>query len=83
MIGNQFDTIQHHTLKYILLSNFKLRGSFWIINATGCNYILLVKDVMYRERKLKIKGLLRLFRYFCAANCDWINYKEYNHSLTF
>ena len=58
--GYQFDSIQRYNLKYILLSNFKLRGSFWIINTTGSNDLLSVTYVMHGERVLKIKGLLCL-----------------------
>ena len=59
------DLLQHHNLKYILLSKFQtdnLEGRFGLYRQlSGCNYLVSVKDVMYSERKLKIKGLLRLF----------------------
>ena len=57
--------LQHHNLKYILLSKFQtdnLEGRFGLYRQlSGCNYFVSVKDVMYSEVKLKIKGLLRLF----------------------
>ena len=59
------DLLQHHNLKYILLSKFQtdnLEGRFGLYRQlSGCNYLVSVKDVMYNERKPKIKGLLRLF----------------------
>ena len=59
------DLLQHHNLKYILLSKFQtdnLEGRFGLYRQlSGCNYLVSVKYVMYSERKLKIKGLLRLF----------------------
>ena len=55
------DLLQHHNLKYILISKFQtdnLEGRFGLYRQlSGCNYILYI---MYSERKLKIKGLLRL-----------------------
>ena len=48
----------------IWLSLQNSRGSFWIINTTGCNYLLSVTYVMHRERVLKIKGLLCLYKCF-------------------
>ena len=59
------DLLQHHNLKYILLSKFQtdnFEGRFGLYRQlSGCNYLVSVKDVMYSQRKLKIKGLLRLF----------------------
>ena len=52
-------------LKYILLSKFQtdnLEGRFGLYRQlSGCNYLVLVQEVFQSERKLKIKGLLRLY----------------------
>ena len=59
------DLLQHHNLKYMLLSKFQtdnLECRFGLYRQlNGCNYLVSVKDVMYSGMKLKIKGLLRLF----------------------
>ena len=51
--------LQPHNLKYILLSKFQtdnLENHFGLYRQlSGCNYLILVKDVIYSERKLKIK----------------------------
>ena len=52
-------------LKYILLSKFQtdnLEGTFGLYRQlSGCNYLVSVQEVFQCERKLKIKGLLRLY----------------------
>ena len=52
-------------LKYILLSKFQsdnLEGRFGLYRQlSGCNYLVSVQEVFQSERKLKIKGLLRLY----------------------
>ena len=57
--------LQHHNLRYILISKFQtdnLEGRFGLYRQlSGCNYLVSVKYVMHSERKLKVKGLLRLF----------------------
>ena len=54
-----------HKLRYILLSKFQtdnLEGRFGLYRQlSGCNYLVSVQEVFQSERKLKIKGLLRLF----------------------
>ena len=53
-----FDIIQHHNLRYILLSKFQtdnLEGRYGLYKQHGCNYLVIVKDVMHSERKLKVK----------------------------
>ena len=54
------DLLQHHNLKSILLYKFQTYNFDYTDNC-GCNYLVSVKDVMYSERKLKIKGLLGSF----------------------
>ena len=52
-------------LKYILLSKFQrdnLEERFGLYRQlSGCNYLVSVQEVFQSERKLKIKGLLRLY----------------------
>ena len=57
------DLLQHH--KYILLSKFRTDNSedcFGLYKQlSGCNNLVSMKYVIHSERKLKIKGLFRLF----------------------
>ena len=71
------DLFQRHHLKYVLLAKFQtdnLEGRFGLYRQlSGCNYLVSVKDIIHSERKLKIKGLLRLF----TASKDGLTVSNY------
>ena len=59
------DLLTNHQMQYILLAKFQtdnLESRFGLYRQlSGSNYLVSVKEVMQSERKLKVRGLLRLF----------------------
>ena len=64
MVYMLYELLSSHTLDYVILGKFQtdnLESRFGQYRQlSGCNYLVSVAEVMQSEKKLRIKGLLKL-----------------------